>query len=74
LHFFKSVWPSDLLKTPEADEEKTVAMEKNYLDCRNLQILINFPAMANTDDGDHDFPRAAGPGLSLLFFDFGREF
>lgn len=30
--------------------EKTI-----YFSCRNLQIFIDFPAMANADDGDHDF-------------------
>jgi len=26
-----------------------------YLACLNLQVLINFPALANADDDDHDF-------------------
>jgi hypothetical protein len=37
-------------------KKKQRLWKKIFLDCRNLQVFINFPTMANPDDGDHDFP------------------
>ena len=40
-------------------KKKQQLKKKIYLDYRNLQVFINFPAMANANDGDQEL----GSGL-----------
>jgi len=44
------------IKTRKRVKKKQRLWKIIYLDCRNLKIFVNFPALANTDDEDHDFP------------------